>query len=75
MSKHWNFGTPKRDAPRIAYRDVRITRAGRTWTATWHTDGEKLYVSSAYGSRTEPVGRSKNLANRATELLSEIIDG
>ena len=72
MANH--FGMLAKGTPLVSYRDVRVTRGGKTWTASWHVDEGKLFVSSAYGSRTEPVGRRKNLGDRAEQILGEIIE-
>lgn len=68
------FGTAKRGQAAPRMRDVQIMRGGRTYTASWHVEDGKLLVSSAYGSRVEPVGRRRDLAGRATVLLGEIVE-
>lgn len=70
---HWSH-VPSREK-RISPKDVRIVRDGQRWTASYHTEGDKLLVWSAWGSRTEPVGETKDLAVRAMVLLGEILDG
>lgn len=69
------FGTPKRGASRISPKDVRIIRGGQRFTASYHIDDGQLHVWSAWGSRTEPVGRTKDFKARAEVLLGEIVDG
>lgn len=65
---------PAKGTPHVSYRDVRIVRDGRTWTATWHVTDGTLYVSSAWGSKSEPVGRTRDMAKRATALLTDMVD-
>lgn len=74
MARNWNFGTPRRGEAHAPIRDVRVKRNGRTWTASYHVEGGKLQVWGAWGSRSEPVGRTRDLAKRATSLLVEILD-
>lgn len=68
------FGMPARGQPRHSIRDVRVVRDGQRFTASWHVEDGKLLVWSAWGSRSEPVGKTTGLAARATVLLGEIID-
>lgn len=72
MANH--FGMPARGAKRQSIRDVRIVRDGQRWTASWHVDDGRLVVWSAWGSRSEAAGNTKDLAARATALLGEIVD-
>ena len=73
MGRSWNFGRLKQGVPQLAVRGVRIKRVGQIWTATYHTEGDRLHVSSAWGSRSEPIGRTTDLGARATVLLNEIV--
>lgn len=41
------------------YRDVRYEHDGRAYAGTWHVEGDEVLISSAYGSRVEPVGKFK----------------
>jgi hypothetical protein len=59
------FIMPRRGAPRVRPKDVRINYRGHVWTASWHVDDDQLMVCSIYGSRTEPVGLG-DLAQQAT---------
>jgi hypothetical protein len=34
---------------------VKTIREGRAYNGTWHLDGERLLLSSAYGSAAEPA--------------------
>jgi hypothetical protein len=72
MANH--FGSPVRGAKRQSIRDVRIVKDGQRWTASWHVEEGNLLVWSAWGSKSEPVGKTTELAARATVLLGEIID-
>ncbi len=74
MAQTWNFGTPKRGEAHPQIKDVRVQRNGRTWTASYHVEGGKLNVWGAWGSRSEPVGRTKDLKKRAEALLTNILD-
>lgn len=77
MARSWNFGMPKKGAARVAYRDVRVERDGRPWTASYHIDDKsRLVISSAWGSRSEPVSpdlSQETLDERARGLLDRLI--
>jgi hypothetical protein len=74
MADRWNFGTPKKGQAPIKRNSLRTIRNGREWTGFWEQDGDKLLVCSAYGSRSEPIGRRTNLEARAVSLFAEILD-
>ena len=76
MARSWKFGKPKKGAPLVAYRDVRVKRAGKVWTGSYHVDDERLVISSAWGSRSEPVSPNlpiDTLNDRARGLLDQLI--
>jgi hypothetical protein len=69
------FGLPKRGAPHHTFRDVRIQHGGKRWTATWHVDAGRLFVDSAWGSTSEPIGGDMDPATRAAEILHAMVAG
>jgi|HubBroStandDraft_3_1064219.scaffolds.fasta_scaffold479549_2 hypothetical protein len=69
------FSKLKPGATRHAYRDVRTQHAGKTWTATWHVEGGRLFVASAWGSASEVISDARDPASRATDLLREMVAG
>lgn len=76
MARSWNFGRPKKGAPIVAYRDVRLQHAGKVWTASYHVDDSRLVISSAWGSRSEPVSPDLPINafnDRARGLLDQLI--
>jgi hypothetical protein len=71
----WNFGMPHKGAAVVSYRDVRVQRAGRTWTASYHLDDDgQLVISSAWGSRTAPDPGFKKRSDKAQAMLAGMID-
>jgi hypothetical protein len=70
---HWAY-VPPPDQRAPERHKLSVRRNGRLWSAHWELQDGKLYVCSAYGSRTEPIGRQKNLEARAEALFSEILD-
>ena len=52
---------PKKGQAHVPIRDVRVRRNGKDWTASYHTEDGKLMVWGAWGSRSEPIGRTKDL--------------
>lgn len=73
----WNrVPAPDERVRRVA---VQHRRGGERWSGSWTVQGEKLYVESAYGSRTakiDPENASDDRANAllAERLLAEIVD-
>jgi hypothetical protein len=59
---------------RVRREALQIKRGGRTWSASWTVDGDRLYVESAYGSRTALAGRERGRVAKAEALLAEIVD-
>lgn len=50
-----------------------VEARGQRWTGTWERQGKEVCVTSAFGSRREPVGRRRpDLV--AQEALAKIID-
>jgi hypothetical protein len=74
MARPWNFGTPKKGEPRIAYRDVRVERGGRAWSASYHIDDGRLVLSSAWGSTSAPAASPATIPTQAQVLLGAMID-
>jgi hypothetical protein len=71
----WKFGTPHKGQEVVSYRDVRVQRAGRTWTASYHlTDDGQLVISSAWGSRKAPDPGIKKRADKAQAMLAGMVD-
>lgn len=68
----YHFG-PKRGSERIVRHPISVTLGDRAWSGSWEIEDGRLIVSSAYGSRAEPIGRRKNLEPRAMALLGEIV--
>jgi hypothetical protein len=72
---HWNYGRSQRGQPRIDRRDATVYRDGKRWTAAWEIDGDKLVISSAWGSRRAPLGNrdaldaQKDLARQLLETM------
>jgi hypothetical protein len=67
-------GVPKPEE-RITRRTIRIERHGQTWSGAYTVEGSKLYVESAYGSRTIPLGRpTDDLNAKAGRVLEVIVD-
>ena len=67
------FHIPRPDQ-RVKRQAVGIERGGRRWSGSWTVVGGKLYVESAYGSRTVPAGSGRGQAAKAEKLLGEIVD-
>lgn len=73
MPEHsWYYVPPP--GQRVRRESIQIARGGRQWTGSWTVEGDRLYVDSAYGSRTAQAGRDKGRAARAEALLAEIVD-
>ncbi len=51
-----------------------LKRQCRTWNGHWEIEGDMLHVCSAYGSRTEAIGKRKDLRARAEALFADILD-
>jgi len=59
----------------VSFRDVRLTRAGRTWKASYFVDEDgRLVIRSAWGSRaTRDPGLSERVRT-AQDLLAHLVD-
>ena len=59
----------------VSYRDDRVQRACRTWTASYHlNDAGQLVISSAWGSRKGPDPGFKKRTDKAQAMLAGMVD-
>ena len=56
----------------IQLHPVRIEHKGRVYNGAWHVEDKVLHVSSAYGSRSEPLGRH-DPGGLAAKLLNQLL--
>jgi hypothetical protein len=58
---------------RVQPQAIRIESHGLVWSGSWTVENDKLVVTSAYGSRTTPMGQTDNLDSAAQAVMSAII--
>lgn len=58
---------------RIIRTTISIDRHGKSWSGSYTVELGKLFVESAYGSRTVMTGRAKDLKAKAEKVLEAII--